>query len=59
VRGDYLKLNDNGNYDLIEVKAKTSVRNINKTKCLLQNQFIADISFQKYVINRVFEENNV
>lgn len=59
VRADYLKLNYNGNYDLIEVKAKTSVRNINKTKCQLQSQFIADISFQKYVINRVFEENNV
>lgn len=59
VRWDYLKLNVSWNYDLIEVKAKTSVRNINKTKVNLKTNFIDDISFQKYVINKVFEENNL
>lgn len=57
IRGDYLKLNSSWKYQLIEVKAKTKVRNINKTKCNLQNQFLSDISFQKYVINKVLAEN--
>lgn len=57
VRWDYLLLNENWEYDLIEVKAKTSVRNINKTKCNLQNKFLSDISFQKYVINNFLSEN--
>ena len=59
VRWDYLKLNENWNYDLIEVKAKTGVRNICKTKANLENQFLNDISFQKYVLTKTFEENNL
>ena len=53
VRWDYLKLNKNNRYDLIEVKAKTRVRNIVKTKADLDNSFLSDISFQKYVVNKI------
>lgn len=66
VRGDYLKLNQEGFYDIIEVKAKTHVRKIKtfawekfKNTWELEKQFLADISFQKYVINRVFEKENL
>ncbi len=64
VRWDYLKLNENWNYDLIEVKAKTWVRKVkshqkvkNKNVWNLEPKFLADISFQKYVINKVLSEN--
>lgn len=64
VRWDYLKLNENWNYDLIEVKAKTHVRKEkthqkikNKNAWELENKFMSDISFQKYVINKVLAEN--
>lgn len=64
VRWDYLKLNENWNYDLIEIKAKTHVRKEkthqkikNKNYWELENKFMSDISFQKYVINKVLAEN--
>ncbi len=64
VRWDYLKLNGNWNYDLIEVKAKTHVRKEkahqkvkNKNSWELENKFLSDISFQKYVINKVLAQN--
>jgi len=64
VRWDYLKLNENWNYDLIEVKAKTWIRKDkthekvkNKKVWDLDNKFLSDISFQKYVINKVLLEN--
>jgi len=64
VRWDYLRLNKKTwNYDLIEVKAKTWVRkdktfqNVkNKWKWNLENKFLSDISFQKYVINKVLKQ---
>lgn len=66
VRGDYLKLNSNWNYDLIEVKAKTWVRKnktfkwvSNKNAGELENKFLNDISFQKYVINKVLTQENL
>jgi len=66
VRVDYLRLNENGNYDIIEVKAKSSVRK-DKTfeKCKnkwvweLETCFLADISFQNYVVKKVFERENL
>jgi len=64
VRWDYLKLNENWNYDLIEVKAKTWIRKDkthekvkNKKIWDLETKFLSDISFQKYVINKVLAEN--
>ena len=63
VRVDYLLLNENWNYDLIEVKAKTWVRKNrtfqkvkNKNKGELESKFLEDISFQKYVINQSLKE---
>lgn len=66
VRVDYLRLNENGNYDIIEVKAKSSVRK-DKTfeKCRnkgiweLKACFLADISFQNYVVKKVFERESL
>ena len=66
VRADYLILNENWNYDLIEVKAKTWVRKSptfqgkkNKNKWELDYNFLSDISFQKYVISKCFEKFNL
>lgn len=60
VRWDYLKLNANWNYDLYEVKAKTWVRKDKTHEKIkykkiweLEDKFMSDISFQKYVINKV------
>lgn len=60
VRWDYLKLNTNWNYDLYEVKAKTWVRKDKTHEKIkykkiweLEDKFMSDISFQKYVINKV------
>ncbi|EKE26967.1 MAG: hypothetical protein ACD_4C00101G0004 [uncultured bacterium (gcode 4)] len=65
-RVDYLKLNANWNYDLIEVKAKTWVRKdrtykkiSNKWAWKLEDVYLADISFQKHVISKVFEEKGL
>ncbi|EKE28190.1 MAG: hypothetical protein ACD_3C00086G0034 [uncultured bacterium (gcode 4)] len=65
-RVDYLVLNSNWNYDLIEVKAKTWVRKDrtykkvpNKWAWNLEDVYLADISFQKYVITKVFEEKGL
>lgn len=62
IRWDYLKLNQNWKYDLIEVKAKTWVRKDkifkkvkNKNTWNLENRFLSDMSFQKYVINKVLK----
>lgn len=62
-------LNDDWNwnnfYDLIEVKAKTSIRKLvtddgqKKPIWEVDTQFINDISFQKYVIDSVLVENNL
>ena len=67
VRWDYLRLNkETWNYDLIEVKAKTWVRKDksfqntkNKWKWNLENKFLYDISFQKYVINKVLKQEGL
>lgn len=60
VRWDYLKLNANWKYDLYEVKAKTWVRKDKTHEKIkhkkiweLEDKFMSDISFQKYVINKV------
>ena len=62
-RVDYLRLNESGNYDIIEVKAKSSVRKDktfewckNKGVWELETNFLADISFQNYVAKKVFEQ---
>ena len=52
VKCDFLKLNDDGRYDLIEVKAKNNIRKTNKNQDLLED-LIADFSFQKYVLQKV------
>lgn len=66
VRVDYLKLNSSWNYDIIEVKAKNSVRKDkifegckNKNAWELQPEFLADISFQKYVVSKVLTKENL
>ncbi|MCK9467680.1 MAG: DUF2779 domain-containing protein [Candidatus Absconditabacterales bacterium] len=51
VKCDFLKLNDYGKYDLIEVKAKNSVRKTNKNESLL-DELVTDCSFQKYVLQK-------
>lgn len=51
VKCDFLKLNKNWKYDLIEVKAKNSVRKTNKNESLL-DELITDCSFQKYVLQK-------
>ena len=60
VRWDFLKLNENWNYDLYEVKAKTWVRKDKTHEKIkykkiweLEDKFLSDISFQKYVINKI------
>lgn len=51
VKSDFLKLNDEWKYDLIEVKAKNNIRKTNKDATLLED-LIADCSFQKYVLQK-------
>ena len=65
VRADFMLLNDAWNYDLIEVKAKTSIRKTvtddgqKKPIWEVDSKFINDISFQKYVIDSVLQENDL
>jgi hypothetical protein len=56
-------LQDNGQYDLIEVKAKSSIRKkVDHEKVEYKNtgniddKFINDTSFQKWVINKVLKK---
>lgn len=49
---DLLVLNEEWQYDLLEVKAKNSVRKKTKDELLLDDM-CADISFQSYVLSRV------
>lgn len=64
VRADFMVLN-NWKYDLLEVKAKSRVRKKvtdngeEKPIGQIESKLINDVSFQKYVINRVLEENNL
>lgn len=59
VRADFMVLQDNGQYDLIEVKAKSWIRKkITHEKqdyklWDIDNKLMNDTSFQKYVINKV------
>lgn len=66
VRGDFMVLLDNGQYALIEVKAKSAIRkttiherekfkNIGK----VEDQFVHDISFQKHIVNKVLEQEGI
>ncbi|HKL44297.1 MAG TPA: DUF2779 domain-containing protein [Candidatus Absconditabacterales bacterium] len=52
VKCDFLKKNEEGTYDLIEVKAKNKIRKPNKDETLLDD-LVADCSFQKYVLSKV------
>lgn len=62
VRADVMVLQDNGQYRLIEIKAKSGVRKTvtddgDKKKIgQLDEKFIHDLSFQKYVINHVLQD---
>lgn len=51
-KSDFLVLNEEGQYDLLEIKAKNSVRQKNKDAELLPDM-LADISFQAYIMTRV------
>jgi hypothetical protein len=51
VRSDFLVLNEQGTYDLWEVKAKNTVRKTTKGEPL-KEELINDISFQRYVISK-------
>jgi len=65
VRADFMMLNDDWFYDLLEVKAKTSIRKTvtddgqKKPIWEVDTKFINDVSFQKYVIDSVLKENNL
>ena len=63
VRADYMVLQENGQYDLIEVKAKSSIRKqVTHEKVEYKNtweiddKFVNDTSFQKRVINKVMKQ---
>lgn len=59
VRADYMILNEQGVYDLIEVKAKSNVRaevmddGEKKKIGKIDDDFLRDVAFQKYIINQV------
>jgi len=61
VRADFMVLQPNGQYDLIEVKAKSWIRKdvthegISYKEWEIDKKFINDVSFQKLVINKVLE----
>jgi len=55
VKCDFLLSNDDGLFDLIEVKAKNTIRKKTKEAPLL-DQLIADVSIQAYVLKRVLKE---
>jgi len=63
VRADFMVLQPNGQYRLIEVKAKSGVRKTvkddgdNKRIGQLEDTFIHDLSFQKYVINQSLQQH--
>lgn len=65
VRADMMVLQSNGQYRLIEIKAKSWVRKAvtddgeQKKIGSLDQKFIHDLSFQKYVINHVLQENQL
>jgi len=62
VRADVMILQPNGQYKLIEIKAKSGVRKTvtddgeKKKIGQLEEKFIHDLSFQKYVINHVLQD---
>lgn len=61
VRADYLVLNEQWAYDLIEVKAKSWVRadvtddGEKKKIGKIDDEFLHDVAFQKYIINQVLD----
>ena len=65
VRADAMVLQSNGQYRLIEIKAKTGVRKKvtddgeDKKIGQIEDKFIHDLSFQKYVINTSLALNNL
>lgn len=65
VRADVMVLQNNGQYRLIEIKAKSGVRKAvtddgeQKKIGQLDQKFIHDLSFQKYVINHVLQDNQL
>ncbi|MBP9779538.1 DUF2779 domain-containing protein [Candidatus Gracilibacteria bacterium] len=65
VRADFMVLQDNGQYDLIEVKAKSGIRKEvshegNKSKIgEIDDKFKNDTSFQKWVINKTLEKEGL
>lgn len=65
VRADVMVLQPNGQYRLIEIKAKSWVRKTvtddgeQKKIGSLDTKFIHDLSFQKYVINHVLQKNQL
>lgn len=63
VRADFMVLQNNGQYDLIEVKAKSSIRKkVDHEKVEYKNagniddKFVNDTSFQRWVINKVLQK---
>ncbi len=65
VRADVMVLQDNGQYRLIEIKAKSGVRKTvtddgeKKKIGQLDEKFVHDLSFQKYVINHVLADQKL
>ena len=51
VRCDFLVLNEEWIYDLLEVKTKNSIRKTTKNKAL-KEELLADVSFQRYVVSQ-------
>lgn len=52
VKCDFLQLNPDGQYDLIEVKAKNNILKDNKNQTLLED-LVSDCTFQSYVLHKV------
>lgn len=65
VRADFMVLQPNGQYDLIEVKAKSGIRKDvthegqSYKEGNIEEKFINDVSFQKRVINKVLEKEGL
>lgn len=55
VKTDFLVLNENKSYDLVEVKSKNAIRADNKDQTLI-DELTTDVSFQRYVLTKTLGE---
>jgi len=55
VKTDFLVVNENKSYDLVEVKSKNAIRSDNKDQTLI-DELTTDVSFQRYVLTKTLGE---